>query len=66
VRVQLNGEVQELLDGSTVADLVARLGLGNRRVAVEVNHEIVARDRYLVHALADDDQVEIVHFVGGG
>lgn len=66
MHVTINGEPQALRDSLTIADLLNQLGLSQRRIAIEVNREIVARDRYPAHALADGDQVEIVHFVGGG
>ena len=55
-----------LAAGTTVADLVAALGLGPRRIAVEVNRTVVSRDDYAATALRDGDAVEIIHFVGGG
>jgi thiamine biosynthesis protein ThiS len=52
--------------GATVADLVATLGLGPRRIAVEVNRAIVTRATYAETVLRDGDTIEIIHFVGGG
>ncbi len=66
MRVTLNGEARDLRDGVTVSDLVAELGLAQRRIAVEINLAILARDDYAQRALNDGDVVEIVHFVGGG
>ena len=66
VQVTVNDEPPVLDDGATVADLVAHLGLGPRRIAVEVNREIVPRATYAAHTLADGDTIEIIHFVGGG
>ncbi len=66
MRVTLNGEPRELREGLTVAQLVGDLGLGVRRIAVEVNLDVLARDDYGRHALRDGDVVEIVQFVGGG
>jgi len=66
VRVIINGETHNVLDGLTIAALINQLGLHRRRIAVELNREIVARNEYPARALADGDQVEIVHFVGGG
>ena len=66
MRVTLNGEPRELRDGVTIADLVGELGLGARRVAVEINLDVLARDDYGRRALRDGDVVEIVQFVGGG
>jgi sulfur carrier protein len=62
----LNGESQELGDARTVAELIAQLSLNGRRIAIEINREIVAREAYAERLLADGDEVEIVHFVGGG
>lgn len=62
----LNGSRAEIEHGSTIASLLAAQGLGERRVAVEVNGEIVPRGRHAEHALAAGDQVEIVHALGGG
>jgi thiamine biosynthesis protein ThiS len=66
VQVIVNDEPQTLDDGATVADLVARLGLGPRRIAVEVNRTLVPRATYAAAPLHDGDAVEIIHFVGGG
>ncbi len=66
MRVVLNGEARELPDRVTVAQLVNQLGLGARRIAVEVNRDVLPRDRYAVHRLAEGDHVEIVQFIGGG
>lgn len=66
MRVVLNGEPRMLREGLSVADLIADLGLGQRRIAVEVNHEIIVRDRYPTYFITENDEVEIVHFVGGG
>ncbi len=66
VRVIVNDEPRQLADGATVADLVAGLGLGPRRVAVEVNRSVVPRREYGARTLTDGDAVEIIHFVGGG
>ena len=57
---------RRLPPGATVADLVATLGLGPRRVAVEVNREIVPRATYAATVLRDGDTIEVIHFVGGG
>jgi thiamine biosynthesis protein ThiS len=64
--VTVNDEPRELAAGATVADLVAALGLGPRRIAVEVNRAIVARATYAETVLSDGDTIEIIHFVGGG
>jgi sulfur carrier protein len=66
MRVTVNGDARELRDGLTIDELVAALGLGARRVAVEVNLDVVPRTDYAQRALSDGDVVEIVQFIGGG
>ena len=61
----VNGDTLTL-DGSTVADLVAQLQLQGRRLAVEVNRDIVPKSEHARHHLNDGDVVEIVHAIGGG
>ncbi|KLJ00995.1 sulfur carrier protein ThiS [Luteimonas sp. FCS-9] len=66
MNIRLNGEDADIDPGSTIAALLQAQGLGGRRVAVEINGEIVPRGRHDTHALADGDRVEIVHALGGG
>lgn len=66
MRIQLNGEPFELPDNQSVADLLARLDLVGRRVAVELNLDIVPRSQHASTLLAEGDQVEVVHAIGGG
>jgi thiamine biosynthesis protein ThiS len=62
----VNGEPRRIAPGSSVADLVAQIGLDARKVAVERNAEIAPRSTLAEVILADGDVLEIVHFVGGG
>jgi sulfur carrier protein len=62
----VNGEGRDLPAGSSVAYLLAEIGLAARKVAVERNLEIVPRSQYARTLLADGDAIEIVHFIGGG
>lgn len=66
MRIQLNGEPFELPDNQSVADLLARLDLAGRRVAVELNLDIVPRSQHDSTRLAEGDRVEVVHAIGGG
>ncbi|MBW5415585.1 sulfur carrier protein ThiS [Pseudomonas sp. MAG002Y] len=66
MRIQLNGESFELPDGATVADLLVRLELTGKRVAVERNLDIVPRSQHADTMLVDGDQLEVVHAIGGG
>lgn len=66
MRIQLNGEALDLPDGLSVADLLERLALTGRRVAVELNLDIVPRSQHASTRLGDGDRVEVVHAIGGG
>ena len=66
MKITVNGEAHELNDGSTVRVLLETLGLGDTLVAVERNREIVPRATHAEAVLHDGDQLEVVHFVGGG
>lgn len=61
-----NGATEALADGATVQDLLAQVKLQDRRVAVEVNGEIVPKSLHASHVLGAGDTVEIVHALGGG
>jgi len=66
MEITVNGQTQTVPEGFTAAQLVAQMGLEGRRIAMEVNLEIVPRSTYPGHALNPGDRVEIVHAVGGG
>lgn len=64
--ILVNGEKRSVPAGQTLAELVRNLDLEGRRVAVEVNEEIVPRSRYAEHVLNGGDRVEVVAAIGGG
>jgi len=66
MKLQLNGEERSFAGASTLAALIEQLGMRADRVAVELNREIVARERWPATELREGDRLEIVHFVGGG
>ncbi|MDR1076846.1 MAG: sulfur carrier protein ThiS [Xanthomonadaceae bacterium] len=66
MNILLNGESREITEGSSIAALLDSEGLGERRVAVEVNGEIIPRATHVSHPLQAGDKVEIVHALGGG
>lgn len=66
LQIVVNGEERAVPEGTTVAGLLADLGLEEQHVAVEANREIVPRAEHAARALADGDALEIVTFVGGG
>ncbi len=66
LEVRINGETRQVAAGSSIAALVADIGLDPARVAVERNLAIVPRSTLADVAVEDGDAYEIVHFVGGG
>ena len=66
MRILLNGEQRDIPDHLKMADLIELLELADQRVAVEVNEALVPRSSFEQHQLNPNDQVEIIHAVGGG
>ncbi len=66
MNLRVNGEERRFDGVDDVAGLVRALGLDPRKIAVELNLEIVPRSTYAKAQLADGDRLEIVQFVGGG
>ena len=62
----LNGAEQALQENETLGQLIGKLGLKPRHVAVEVNLELIPRESHATHSLHAGDRVEIVTLVGGG
>jgi sulfur carrier protein len=66
MNIIVNGSPRDIPDNLSATDLIVALGLGNRRLALEVNEEIVPRSRFNSYRLSPGDRVEIVHAIGGG
>ncbi|MDB5988004.1 MAG: thiamine biosynthesis protein ThiS [Nevskia sp.] len=66
MNIIVNGLPREFRPGLTVGQLLDQDGYGGRRVAVEINGEIVPKSQHAEHALASGDQVEVVQAIGGG
>lgn len=66
MKIFVNGEDKQVSDGYTAAELVEAMGLADKRIAMEVNLEIVPRSSYPEHTFNSGDKIEIVHAVGGG
>ncbi|MEM8844984.1 MAG: sulfur carrier protein ThiS [Pseudomonadota bacterium] len=62
----LNGHPRSVDPQSTLKDLLRRLELQNRRLAVEVNQKVISRSEHIKFKLSEGDKVEIIQAVGGG
>jgi sulfur carrier protein len=66
VSIVVNGEPMTVPRATPVSDLLDRLGLSGRPLAVEINRQVVPRRHLGEHRLSEGDQLEIVTLVGGG
>ena len=65
-KIQLNGNPYEVNDGTNLNELINKLKIQKNKVAIEVNGEIVEKNKYSNLILNKGDKVEIVQFIGGG
>lgn len=66
MNITLNGDAFELDEGAKLADLIAHLDLADKRFAIEVNEEIIARSEHDSFLISAGDCVEVVQAIGGG
>lgn len=66
MKLVINGETHEFSDSLSVTGLLDALQLDPRKVALERNLEIISKSAYSHTQLSDGDQLEIIHFIGGG
>ena len=66
ITLTINGDKREVPEGLTLATLLTHLGLDPRMVVVEQNRVIVRKNAIAEARVAAGDEIEIVHFVGGG
>ena len=65
-KIQLNGAPYEISDGTNLNELLNKLKIQKKKVAIEVNGEIIEKNKYPNLILNKGDKVEIVKFIGGG
>jgi thiazole synthase len=66
MRVYVNGVSREIPDNQPVAELIEQMGLAGKRIAIELNQEILPYGHYQTQVLQPGDKLEIVHAIGGG
>ena len=66
IEIVVNGDPRTIQNDATVAALLGELGMATRHVAVEVNEELIPRERHADQVLGPGDRLEIVTLVGGG
>jgi sulfur carrier protein len=66
VKFYLNGESREVPDRTDLTRMISLFSLPEKRVAIELNGEVIRRGQWSFTFIDSDDKVEVVHFVGGG
>lgn len=66
MKVHLNGETREFDEGSTLKDIMQKLMIEEKVMACAVNMNIVKKEAWGIYKPAEDDTIEMLHFVGGG
>ena len=66
IKIKVNGKVQSINDNLKISDLVRNLKIPMKKVAIELNQEIIDKKNINKISLKKNDKIEIVHFIGGG
>ena len=66
IKIKVNGKITTIVHKSTMAELINDLKIPLKKVAIELNKEIIDKKRIKKLKLEKDDAIEIVHFIGGG
>ena len=66
MKIHLNGKELQVDSGTTLMQLINNEGMADKRLAAEVNREIITKAEHINHILVEGDIVEIVHAIGGG
>ena len=66
IKIKVNGKVKSILDNYSMLDLVKNLKIPMKKVAIELNQEIIDKKNIGKINLKKNDKIEIVHFIGGG
>ena len=65
-KIQLNGKKRVIKDKMRLFELISKLKLNNKKIAIELNGKIISKTIYKKFILKNKDKIEIVHFIGGG
>ena len=66
IKIRVNGKVKSISDNYLMSDLVKNLKISIKKVAIELNQEIIDKKKISKINLKKNDKIEIVHFIGGG
>ncbi len=66
MQIIVNGDNKQFSDSLSISELIQQLGLADKRIAIEVNEQIIPKGDHNSRQLIDGDRIEIVHAIGGG
>ena len=66
IKIKINGKINKIDEKTKLSDLVKNLKVPLKKVAIELNKEIVNKKKLYKINLKENDKIEIVHFIGGG
>ncbi len=66
IKIKINGKINKIKDKTKLSDLIKNLKVPLKKVAIELNREIVDKNKLNRIDLKSNDEIEIVHFIGGG
>ena len=66
IKIKVNGKIKRIFENTRLSDLIKSLKIPIKKVAIELNKEIVDKKKLNIIKLKTNDKIEIVHFIGGG
>ena len=66
IKIRINGKIKSLINGYRLSNLLKNLKIPIKKVAIELNNEIIDKKKINKIILKNNDKIEIVHFIGGG
>ena len=66
IKIKINGKIKSLINGYRLSNLLKNLKIPIKKVAIELNNEIIDKKKINKIILKNNDKIEIVHFIGGG
>ena len=66
IKIKINGKIKTINENAKLLNLVKNLKIPIKKVAIELNQEIIDKKKLNIIKLKKDDKIEVVHFIGGG
>jgi thiamine biosynthesis protein ThiS len=66
IKINLNGKLTEITENSSILDLINNFGFDIKKIAIEKNLEIIFPNQYSSEIIKTGDEIEMIHFIGGG